>query len=79
MQIVLEMPFENQRDVLAIQQATLLPEPNMPAPVLFDIAYTTVNAIDLAFDEFSSWLDIAHERIEDVFEKGLTEQIKTTF
>ncbi len=78
-QMALEIPFENQRDFLAIQQATLLPEPNMSAPMLFDIAYTTVDATLISFNNFSEWLDNAHGKIESIFENSLTDKVKSTF
>lgn len=79
LQMIVEIPYNENREILAIQQATLKPEQNKQAPVLFELNYILLNPDAVSFDTFEQWIENAHTRIENVFENGLTDEIKSKF
>jgi len=78
-QMIVEIPYFDSRDILSILQATLLPESNKKAPILFEITYILAKSNAIEIKELSDWLENAHIKIKNIFEKGLTEQIKQKF
>jgi uncharacterized protein (TIGR04255 family) len=76
LQVLMEIPHREGKDILVIQQATLVSETNMQSPILFDISYLLVNNTDFQLDSFQDWLENAHEQIEKTFDLSLTESFK---
>lgn len=79
-QMVLEFKSSDKKSILNIQQHTLNPDTDYPAPVLFDLGYLCVDAIDLIKEEnFEIWLEEANEAVHKAFQDSLTTELKETF
>ena len=79
LQMIVEIPYHNGREILAIQQATLKPEDNKRSPVLFELNYILLHPNSVSFEDFEKWIEQAHLCIENAFESGLTDKTKEKF
>lgn len=75
-QINLETPIIEKKEILAILMATLLKEPYYEAPVMFQIYMTRISDIP---ENYTEWLESAHEKLSETFENSLTEFCKNQF
>jgi uncharacterized protein (TIGR04255 family) len=75
----IEMPFDERSNILSIVQATLLPEMDMQAPVLFDLNFICIKPQTVALEHIENWLEHAHTQIERIFEDSLTTEAKQSF
>lgn len=71
-----EIPIED-KEVCAIMIATLVPEPNMRNPVIFQLLYSRLKPIKI--EEIDSWLEKAHSVLNNAFEENLTDTCKEKF
>jgi uncharacterized protein (TIGR04255 family) len=76
-----EMPFEDGRDRLRIRLLSITSEkPNIFSFTLdFDYFAETAESAEDPFDSIESWIENAHEQIEDAFEKCITEKCRARF
>jgi len=78
-QMIVEIPYHANRDILSIVQATLRPEPEKQSPVLYQLSFILATPEQLPLTDFAAWIEEAHTKIEKTFENGLTSDIKQTF
>lgn len=75
-QINLEYPLIQNKEILTVLLATLKQEPNYEAPVIFQIYITRINEIP---ENQIEWLEVTHKKLSETFENSLTEFCKTQF
>ncbi len=75
-QLFVEIPSKDGKNVLVLQQATLKPTKEIMAPVALDLKYICLNPKGLNFD---SWLEEAHDAIKLTFENSITNLSKKNF
>ena len=68
----LEFLQDDGENVLSLTQTTLQPIEDQLAPVQLDLLYTSLAASRIAPEELSTWLETAHDLIEDTFHKSIT-------
>lgn len=74
-------PYEEARDLLNIQLASLtpkIPSPNS-ATVALSLDYVLLRPGGVALEEAFRWIDIAHLHIEDAFEASITQKLRQLF
>lgn len=74
------MPFENNRDVLRTQLATLPPAP--PSALLrfsLDLDYFLGKAEAIPLTQIEQWLGTAHAHVESVFEACIRQRLRDRF
>lgn len=74
-----EFSFESGRDGLRLQMQTAASEQDNTYSFLLDLDHFAVGAAKVSFDYVFNWLELAHARIEDVFEGCLKEAIRQRF
>jgi uncharacterized protein (TIGR04255 family) len=74
-----QFPFENLRDVLRLQIASVQDDPGTSAEVALDLDYFLAKPNEVSMDSVLTWLDEAHGRIDDVFEGCLTDALREHF
>lgn len=75
-QLFIEIPSEDNKSVLSLQQATLKPIENIPAPIAFNLKYICLQPNEIVF---SDWLEQAHNSIQNLFESSVTNFSKSKF
>lgn len=75
-QMLVELPSKDNRSVLVIQQSTLNPVNDIEAPIALNIKYICLFPESI---QFESWLEDAHNSIQDTFESSITEFSKSKF
>lgn len=75
-QMILESPISEDKEILAIQLSTLRKEQNYQAPVLFQIYVTRIKDIP---DNYIDWLEQSHIILSETFEKSITTFSKERF
>jgi uncharacterized protein (TIGR04255 family) len=76
-----EIPYEEGRNRFGIALHTMSEKPDVLSFIL-DLAYYTAtpeSAESVALDGIGQWIETAHDRIEDAFEKCITERCRTRF
>ena len=77
--IGVEIPYEEGRDICRVQMMKTLPnDPNNDAYIL-DLDYFLARPNSLPVEDLYDWVELAHERIGQIFEDSLTESMKATF
>ena len=74
----IQIPYENERDVLRMQLADQPPQGER-ATILLDIDYFLNRANEIDFDGWNGWLESAHVRVRDVFEGAITPSLRELF
>jgi uncharacterized protein (TIGR04255 family) len=76
-----EFPYEQNRDVLRLQLASVPPEKEAHLALMLDLDYFTLvpNSVPLAEDQVSRWLELAHSRVEEVFEACIKDSLRARF
>jgi len=70
-----ELPFNTQNGKLSLTLATVQDEHSC----ILDLDFVTLDAAQLSVEDIPSWLEIAHETIEDVFEASITDMLREKF
>ena len=75
------MPYENSRDVLNLQLASL---PNQissseNAAVLLSLDYQILKPGEISLEDAFQWVEVAHRHIEDAFEACITQKLRHLF
>lgn len=74
-------PYERERDLCRLQFATL-PPPTPSQPMfnfLLDIGYFLATPQVIKSEEVLNWVEIAHQRIQDIFEGSITNKLRALF
>ena len=74
-----QFPFEDSRDVLNLQLASLAGISSDIVDIILDLDYFLVQSNDIGLSEVSQWLDNAHKHIGDIFDASITDQLKQRF
>jgi uncharacterized protein (TIGR04255 family) len=77
----IQMPYENSRDVLNLQLASL---PNQissseNAAVLLSLDYQILKSGEISLEDAFQWVEVAHRHIEDAFEACITQKLRHLF
>ncbi|MGQ9571149.1 MAG: TIGR04255 family protein [Thermodesulfovibrionales bacterium] len=74
-----EFPFEEGNEILILALSSLIPKRPGTTSILLDIDYSMVKPDSIPLTSANDWLDLAHQRIEEAFEKSITEKQRETF
>lgn len=75
----IEIPYENSRDTLRLQLgSTPVATPNTLAAIL-DLDYSLARPGQVSLETVFEWVELAHRRVEEVFEACITERLRKTF
>jgi hypothetical protein len=77
----IQMPYENSRDVLNLQLASL---PNQISSsengaVLLSLDYLILKPGEISLEDAFQWVEVAHRHIEDAFEACITQKLRHLF
>lgn len=72
-------PFEGGRDVLRLRMRGEEPAPPDPMLLLLELEYAQAQAEVVGNRDDMAWIDGAHDRIEEVFERCITDALRRTF
>jgi uncharacterized protein (TIGR04255 family) len=75
----IQIPFEDSRDVLRLQLASLAVETPGTVAVMLDLDYFLARAGGVSQDEVFGWIEIAHAHVEEVFEACITDRLRQMF
>lgn len=75
-QLNIETPIIENKEILAILLATLKKEPNYQAPVMFQLYTTRIADVQ---SDYREWLEKAHLTLYDSFIQSLTSEAKKQF
>ena len=77
--VAVEIPYQDGRDTLKLQLgSTTSQKPNVVALVL-DLDYRLNKEGEVALGKTFGWADLAHTRIEEVFEASITDKMRKQF
>jgi len=77
--LAVQIPFEESRDILNLQLASLAGITPEGVNIILDLDYFLVKPDEVKPDKVSAWLDNAHKHIGDIFEACITDQLKQAF
>ena len=75
----MQLPFEDSRDMLNLQLASLAGISSDGATIILDLDYLLVKPEEVGLDNVFQWVDNAHTTIEEVFEACITDRLRQTF
>lgn len=73
------IPYEDSRDMLRVQLMSAEPSPAQALVAILDLDYFLAQPGKVAVDAVTEWLNIAHDRVEDIFEGCLTDRLRAMF
>jgi uncharacterized protein (TIGR04255 family) len=74
-----QFPFEESRDVLNLQLASLAGISSDIVDIILDLDYFLVQSNKVEPNGVPQWLDNAHKHIGDIFDASITDQLKQIF
>lgn len=75
----IQVPYENERDILRLQSRNIsIEQPNL-AVIMLELSYVLMKPGEGALDDITGWLNMAHSRIEETFEACITDQLRHIF
>lgn len=77
--IGVQIPFEDSRDLLALQLSSISSETPDTAAMILDLNYVLTRPGEISLDNVLEWINIAHKHIEDTFEACITDQLRQSF
>lgn len=76
----IQIPYENTRDILNLQLSSLTGvSPVHTLTIMLDLNYSLVQPGAVALDDVSTWVEIAHSHIEEIFEACITDKLRQHF
>lgn len=75
----MQSPYEDGRDILRLQLTTGDTDTPDSVVVILDMDYFMARQEAVPIPETLGWIEIAHTRIQDVFEACLTDRLRQTF
>jgi uncharacterized protein (TIGR04255 family) len=78
-QTVIDIPYENERDLLHLALMTIIPERPDTISLALDIYYIMVVPEKVGLDNELNWLENAHTTIEEAFEICITDKCRSLF
>jgi uncharacterized protein (TIGR04255 family) len=77
--VAIEAPFNDDRDMVRVQLATLPTDVEGPLVVLLDIDYYLNKPEAISLDEVTVWIRNAHFQVQAAFENSVTENLRQQF
>ena len=77
--MAVQLPFEDSRDMLNLQLASLAGVSSDIATIILDLDYSLVKPSEVGLDQAFEWVDKAHNNIEEIFEACITDRLRRTF
>jgi uncharacterized protein (TIGR04255 family) len=74
-----QLPFENARDILNLQLASLTGITDDSNNIRLDLDYFLAQSEKIQLSEIFSWIDTAHTQVEKTFEACITDKLRKTF
>ena len=76
----IQIEYSEARDVLRVQMTNKTrTDVELPLELVLDLDYYLEVPMAVAYSEVTSWLEVAHERIEEAFESCLTDALRSRF
>ena len=75
----IQIPYEDNRDVLNLQLSSIPSEVPDKATMLLDLNYILANQGAITWEDVFKWLETAHNNIIEIFEASITEELKQRF
>lgn len=74
----IQVPYENSRDSLRLLANAAVETPNIFA-VMLDLDYFLAQPGQVHLGNVFEWVEVAHSRVEEVFEACITDRLRETF
>lgn len=74
-----DIPYENERDGLRLQMSSANSQKPGMLAILLDLDYSLRRPASIGFDATFGWIEIAHSRVEEVFEGCVTDTLRRQF
>lgn len=74
-----DIPYEDGRDGLRLQASSVNPQKPGFLGILLDLDYSLRRAGTISFEATYNWTEIAHSRVEEVFEGCITDNLRQHF
>jgi len=78
-QVTVDIPYEEERDLLRLTLATIIPEEPGVLSLVLDIGYSMVKPEGIGFKQVLNWLENAHLIVETAFEASITDKCRGLF
>ncbi len=75
----IEVPYDSSRDRLRLQATTAGAQAPDTATIMLDLDYFLAQPGQVALEGVTQWLEVAHSRLEDVFEACITDPLREMF
>ena len=76
----IEVPYEDIRDMLRLQLTSVKGSARDVVGVLLDLDYFLAKpGLSATLEDTSQWVDLAHDRLEEVFEATITDRLRAIF
>jgi len=75
----IQVPYENSRNILRLQLASAAVQAPDVVAVVLDLDYFLAQAGQMASDNVFEWVELAHTRVEEVFEACITDRLRQMF
>lgn len=75
----IEIPYEDERDRLAMTLATIIPDKKDVIALTLDISYAMIKADAVSIEAISDWIEKAHDIVESAFEASITDKAREFF
>ncbi len=77
--VKIEIPYEEQRDLLVLILAAVPPEKPDSIPIILDLIYIMITPESIAIEDVEDWMNTAHDRIIEAFEACITDKSREIF
>jgi len=77
--VKIEIPYEEQRDLLVLILAAVPPEKPDSIPIILDLMYIMITPGSIAIEDVEDWMNTAHDRIIEAFEACITDKSRGLF
>ncbi len=75
----IQIPYQDGNEVLGVQLASANADGPDSLPVILDLSYQLLKPEVIAVDEVLGWVNVAHDRIEEIFEASIKEPLRQMF
>lgn len=74
-----EVPYHSGRDLLRLQLTPTPSDDDGESAFRLDLSYDLVDAEEISLDSVLTWIDQAHDEIEEAFEASITDTLRDLF
>lgn len=75
----IQIPYEDGKDTLNLQLSSIPSNNSNTSAMLLDLNYLLPKQEDIVWDNVTKCVEIAHNRIEEIFEASITEELRQIF